>query len=88
MGQAYTFFRSFILNSSPTGLLLENGTVVGGENPTLAQDALPGQDAIFFGSRTVLGETAWPSATVAAFRSHVGIVGVTGTAMAGPTESP
>lgn len=53
--------------------------MVGGENPTLAQDVLPGQDAIFFGSRSVLGATAWPKETVAAFRSHVGVVGVTGT---------
>lgn len=75
-----------MLGDNPTGLVTDN-MVVGGENPTLKQAAIPGQDAIFFGSGATAGSTAWPKATVAAFKSHIGQVLITGTE-AKPTQTP
>ncbi len=74
--------REFILGSNQTGLVTTNGnttSVVGGQNPTLQQDAIPGQEAIYYGSSKTEGSTAAPSATVAMFESHVGLLPVTGT---------
>ena len=53
--------------------------VVGGENPTLAQTAIPGQREIYYGATVTESTTAWPSATVQAFESYIGQVSVTGT---------
>jgi carboxypeptidase D len=80
--QSYTLFREYVLGSNQTGSLPVNGdtsNVIGGENPTLKQDAIPGQAAITYGSGTTEGSTVWPSATVAAFESYVGQIQVTGT---------
>lgn len=71
-----------MLGSNQTGLVVASGegtTVVGGENPTLQQTAIPGQPAIAFGGSTAQGSTSWPTATVAAFASYIGQVAVTGT---------
>lgn len=72
-----------MLGNNQTGLVKTNSdgstTVVGGENPTLKQLAIPGQAAIFYGSRTTQGSTAWPTKTVAAFKSYIGQVAITGT---------
>ncbi|KAI0772159.1 Alpha/Beta hydrolase protein [Irpex lacteus] len=79
---SYVMLREFILGSNQTGLVTTNGnttSVVGGQNPTLQQDAIPGQEAIYYGSSKTEGSTAAPSATVAMFESHVGILPVTGT---------
>lgn len=87
---AYTFLREFILGNNQTGLVVTNGnttSVIGGENPTLQQTAVPGQLAIDYGSSTTQGSTVWPSATIAAFESHVGQVSVTGTAAIKPTAT-
>lgn len=54
-------------------------TVVGGENPTLQQTAIPGQAGIDYGATTTQGSTVWPSETVARFESHIGQFAVTGT---------
>ncbi|THG96679.1 hypothetical protein EW026_g5196 [Hermanssonia centrifuga] len=43
---AYTFVREFVLGNNQTGLVMNAGgsaSVVGGENPTLEQTAIPGQ---------------------------------------------
>lgn len=74
--------KEFLVGNSQTGLVQTSGgttSVVGGENPTLAQAAVPGQPAIFYGSSSTEGSIVWPAATVAAFESHVGLVKVTGT---------
>ncbi|KAJ3548230.1 hypothetical protein NM688_g5322 [Phlebia brevispora] len=79
---AYTFVREFLLGTNQAGLVQNSSgsaIVVGGENPTLQQSAIPGQSGIAYGSTTTQGQTTWPSATVAAFESHVGFVAVTGT---------
>ena len=88
--QAYTFVREFLVGSNTTGLVQNNNgavNVVGGENPTLQQAAVPGQEGIAYGSATTQGTTAWPSATIAAFQSHVGLVSVTGTNAIQPTAT-
>ncbi|EKM51711.1 uncharacterized protein PHACADRAFT_177131 [Phanerochaete carnosa HHB-10118-sp] len=87
---AYTFLREFILGNNQTGLVVSSGnttSVIGDENPTLQQTAIPGQLAIDYGSTTTQGSTIWPSATVAAFESHVGQVSVTGTNAIKPTAT-
>ena len=87
MCQAYTFFREFVLGSNQTGLVEASGNVVGGENPTLQQSAIPGQPAIDFGVSTTQGSTQWPSATVAAFESYIGQAAVTGTEAITPSQT-
>ncbi|GJE99868.1 serine carboxypeptidase [Phanerochaete sordida] len=87
---AYTFLREFILGTNQTGLVVASGntsSVVGGENPTLKQTAVPGAPAIFYGATTTAGSTVWPSATVAAFESHIGQGAVTGTAAVRPSAT-
>ena len=74
--------REFVLGSNTTGSLEQDGNttvVVGGENPTLQQDAIPGQLGIVYGSPENNSTFIWPSATRAAFESHVQQVQVTGT---------
>ncbi|KAI0714404.1 alpha/beta-hydrolase [Cerioporus squamosus] len=80
-------FRDFILGNSDTGLVVtsENGTVsvVGGEHPALAGNALLGQPGIFIGTGvgediTTTGTYTFPAKTVAAWESYI----VTATATA------
>ncbi|KAF7799721.1 hypothetical protein EIP86_010963 [Pleurotus ostreatoroseus] len=88
--QAYTFVREFLLGNNQTGLVQSsNGsvTVVGGENPSLQQLVIPGQAGIAYGSMTTEGLTTWPTATVAAFESYVGIESITGTDNIQPTTT-
>jgi carboxypeptidase D len=80
--QAYTFVRDFLLGNNQTGLVQNfNGTisVVGGENPTLEQAAIPGQRGIYYGSSITQGTTEWPTATVQQFATYINQVTVTGT---------
>ncbi|GJE99869.1 carboxypeptidase [Phanerochaete sordida] len=89
-GSAYTFFREFVLGSNRTGLVVTEGgstSVVGGENPTLQQTAIPGQHAIYYGSSKTEGSTVWPRETIAAFQSHIGQIPVTGTDAIKPIET-
>ena len=82
--------RHFVLGSNDTGSVEVSGnsTVVnGGENPTLEQVAIPGQEGIVYGSTAIEGTTQWPEATVAAFASHVGQVEVTGTDSIAPSPT-
>ena len=88
--QAYTFIEQFVLGNNETGSVqTANGSafIQGGENPTLQQSALPGQVSIAYGSASTEGMTAWPTATIAAFESHVGLVSITGTASVKPTAT-
>ncbi len=53
--------------------------VIGGENPTLKQSAIPGQPGIAYGSKTTQGVYSYPTDTVNAFEKHIGFVTITGT---------
>ncbi|KAJ7576927.1 alpha/beta-hydrolase, partial [Mycena floridula] len=67
---AFVFLREFILGSNTTGSTV-NGTIVGGEDPKLAGDFLPGTDVIFYGSGSTVSSTVYPSATIAAWNSFI-----------------
>ncbi|KAJ6629342.1 alpha/beta-hydrolase [Mycena sp. CBHHK59/15] len=74
-GAAFTFMRDFVLGSNTTGLVdINAGTVVGGENPKLADDVLPGNTVIYYGNgdsgKTTLS-TVVPSATLAAWNKFI-----------------
>lgn len=82
--------REFVLGSNKTGSLeqYDNTTVVvGGENPTLQQNAIPGQLGIVYGSPMNNSTFVWPSATRVAFESHVKQAQVTGTDPIVPSPS-
>ena len=67
----------FILGSNTTGLVTSAGgtvSVVGGEDPALAGDAVRGQDGIFLGSVSTTSTFAYPSATIAAWNSFFATV--------------
>ncbi|KAJ6589260.1 alpha/beta-hydrolase [Mycena capillaripes] len=84
---AFVFVREFVLGSNTTGLVDSNaGSVVGGEDPTLAADAMPGGTVIFYGngdSATTSLSTVAPSATVASWEKFL----ATATATAPPGAS-
>ncbi|RDX43775.1 alpha/beta-hydrolase [Lentinus brumalis] len=89
--RGFVLFRDFILGTSDTGLVVtsENGTVsvVGGEDPALAGNALLGQPGIYIGTgvgedMTTTGTFTFPAATVAAWESFIATA--TATASAGP----
>ncbi|KZT28980.1 alpha/beta-hydrolase [Neolentinus lepideus HHB14362 ss-1] len=82
---AWVLLREFILGSNPTGLVTTFGngtvTVVGGEDPILAEGILPAaSSAIYYGPGTTVSSYVPPSATVAAWESF--IVTATATAIA------
>ena len=69
-----------MLGSNQTGLVQQvEGviSVVGEENPTLQQLAIPGQGGIAYGTSSTEGITVWPTATVVQFENHIGQVSVT-----------
>ena len=80
--QAFTFLREFVLGSNTTGLLLPNSTTpIGGEDPQLAGEILPGNPTIFYGSATTESSTVAPSANFASWASFLA------TATAAPTPT-
>ncbi|KIM79111.1 hypothetical protein PILCRDRAFT_823685 [Piloderma croceum F 1598] len=80
---AATFLREFILGSNMTGLLVPNSTtVIGGEDPQLAGDIVPGNSAIFYGSATTASSSIAPSATFASWASFL----ATATVVPKPTS--
>ncbi|KAJ7655810.1 alpha/beta-hydrolase [Mycena polygramma] len=80
---AFVFVREFILGSNKTGLVDVNaGSVVGGEDPALAADVMPGGLAIFYGdgdSATTSLSTIAPSATLASWASFIATATATTT---------
>ncbi|KAJ6574370.1 Alpha/Beta hydrolase protein [Mycena capillaripes] len=72
---AFVFVREFVLGSNATGLVdSQTGGVVGGEDPVLAVDVLPGNTVIYYGdgdSDTTTLSTAAPSATLASWQSFI-----------------
>ncbi|KAF7329447.1 Carboxypeptidase [Mycena kentingensis (nom. inval.)] len=79
---AFTFVRDFVFGGNATGLVLPDGSVVGGEDPKLAVDVLPGDAYIRYdppdGTGSSSLSTAWPSATVQMWEEFI----VTATATA------
>ncbi|KIK64583.1 hypothetical protein GYMLUDRAFT_981785 [Collybiopsis luxurians FD-317 M1] len=67
---AFVFLREFILGSNQTGLV-EGNHVVGGEDPVLAEDVMPGTTAIFYGSGTTASSLIVPSETLASWSSFL-----------------
>ena len=89
--QVYTFVQDFVVGNSQAGSMIEvNGlmTVIGGENPTMNQSAIPGQAGIGYGSYSTSGLYTYPTAAVAVFYDHIGIVPMTGTSAIAPTPAP
>ncbi|KAJ7159990.1 alpha/beta-hydrolase [Mycena crocata] len=66
---AFVFIREFVLGTNTTGLVDSNaGAVVGGEEPALAEDVMPGNTVIFYGNGDAgktTASTVAPSATLA-----------------------
>ncbi|EIW53484.1 alpha/beta-hydrolase [Trametes versicolor FP-101664 SS1] len=77
--QSLVFLREFVFGANRNGTV-EGSTVVGIEDASLAADYFPGGGEIFFGSRTTSGTFTFPSATVAAWNSFMGVTPPTGTA--------
>ena len=75
--QGLVLVREFILGNNQTGLVTNSsGTLIihGGENSTLADTVLPGQDEIYVGSGTTQSTFVYPSATIAAWNSFFATV--------------
>ncbi|KAJ7058539.1 alpha/beta-hydrolase [Mycena amicta] len=86
---AFVFLREFVLGKNTTGLLdSSTGSVVGGEESTLAADFMPGNTVIYYGSGedgiTTLS-TVVPSATIAAWEQFLEN-GAAAGASASPTD--
>ncbi|OJT10631.1 Pheromone-processing carboxypeptidase KEX1 [Trametes pubescens] len=80
--QALVLLREFVFGANQNGSV-EGTNVVGVEDAMLASgDYFPGGGEIFFGSRTTSGTFTFPSATVAAWNSFMGIAAPTSTAPA------
>ena len=66
--QSLTFIREFLFGSNQTGLVLSDGTVVGGEDPRfLESDILPGGPEAYTGPGVTQGTYVFPTATRAAW---------------------
>ncbi|KAJ7933813.1 alpha/beta-hydrolase [Mycena leptocephala] len=69
---AFVFLREFILGSNLTGYVdSATGPTIGGDDPKLVADVLPGNDAIFYGAGTTASSTVASSATIAAWESFI-----------------
>lgn len=66
--------RDFVLGSNTTGLVKSDGSVVGGEDPELAKDVMPGNLAIHYWASVAGGDitsVVAPSATRAAWDAFI-----------------
>jgi carboxypeptidase D len=78
--QSLVFLREFILGSNTTGLVEDTSgdgdevVVVGGEDPVLADDVLPGTNVIFYGSGTTASSLVIPSETFASWSRFIATV--------------
>ncbi|KAI1790060.1 alpha/beta-hydrolase [Ganoderma leucocontextum] len=68
---ALVFLREFVLGHNPNGTVLQDGTVVGGEDAALAKEHMGGGGRVFYGSAKTEGTWTWPSATVAAWEKFI-----------------
>jgi len=69
--QALTFAREFIFGSNSTGQVTSSGVVMGGEDPNLEGNVLPGNSALHLGSTATQSTYAFPSATIAAWDAFI-----------------
>ncbi|KAJ3836137.1 alpha/beta-hydrolase [Lentinula raphanica] len=67
---AFVFLREFILGTNSTGSV-EGTHVIGGEDPVLAEDVMPGTTAIFYGHGTTASSLIVPSETLASWSSFL-----------------
>lgn len=86
--QALVFLREFVLGDNMNGTVLDDGTVVGGENATLAQDYLAGGNEIFYGSAKTEGTWTVPSATLSAWQKFIATATLEAPSIAGPSKRP
>ncbi|KAE9404117.1 alpha/beta-hydrolase [Gymnopus androsaceus JB14] len=69
---AFVFLREFILGSNQTGFIDGTHVVpVGGEDPVLAEDVMPGTTVIFYGHGTTASSLVVPSETLASWSSFL-----------------
>ncbi|KAJ3745335.1 alpha beta-hydrolase [Lentinula detonsa] len=83
---AKVFLQQFVFGTNTTGLVT-GSTVTGGEDPTLAEDVMPGSDPIFYGSLSTESSTIWPEATRAAWTSFIQTETATVTTTPIPTSN-
>ena len=80
--QLLVMVREFVLGHNETGLVVNNDTVIGGENSTLANDVLPGGTLFYYGSATTSGTSTVPAATVSSWENFIRTATLTGSASA------
>jgi len=72
---AYTFIREFVLGSNETGLVTESTSgrisVIGGEDPAVAGNALPGSPDIYLGSFVTTSTYTYPSKTISQWNNYL-----------------
>ncbi|KAJ6536096.1 Alpha/Beta hydrolase protein [Mycena capillaripes] len=82
-GAAFSFVRDFVLGSNSTGLVKSDGSVVGGEDPKLANDVMPRNPVIHYWASEAGGDissvvvpseprAAWDTFIVTATAAHYG----------------
>ncbi len=72
--QAFVFLREFVFGNNETGLVTNvkgHTTVIGGEDPQLANTVLTGQSGIYYGSGTTQYTYTYPTATIAAWETFI-----------------
>ncbi|KAF5315989.1 hypothetical protein D9758_018113 [Tetrapyrgos nigripes] len=69
--RALVFVREFLFGDNTTGLVTSSASVIGGEDPELAGDYLPGADEIFYGPGTTVSSFVFPEATRAAWSEFI-----------------
>lgn len=85
---ALTFFREFVLGTNQTGFYSpSSGSVVGGEDSSLAGDFLPGNSGIFGGSISTTTTFTYPAATVSAWDAVVSSITVNEAVMNASQEN-
>uniref|UniRef100_A0A0W0G8I5 Carboxypeptidase n=1 Tax=Moniliophthora roreri TaxID=221103 RepID=A0A0W0G8I5_MONRR len=67
---ALTFVRDFFFGNKQTGLVQPDGNVVGGQDPKLAVDILPGRPEIYYGAGATQSTYVYPEATRAEWSSQ------------------
>ncbi|KAL5492153.1 hypothetical protein ACEPAI_3600 [Sanghuangporus weigelae] len=88
---ALVLFRDFILGSKDTGLVKADGSVVGGEDPSLIvgdTGAIPGQASILYGSGTATSVYIAPSASIASWDGFLSDVAAAKTSDVAQTPKP
>ena len=64
-------FREFILGQNKTGSVLEDGTVIGGEDQKYETGVVRGRKEIYYGDYSKPSTAAWPQATIDAWDTFI-----------------